>query len=129
MVDLKIKWVLFPQSSCPQQWKKAEEKLQKELLEAEATESKDKKIKLVSAIRVYGVEHFLLMHQYVIAYLSLIPAHRDAEHRVPHLLQNTEESPEVHLTVLRIRRSCEVRTMMSKQLYYSVITRYGSLFM
>lgn len=29
------------------QWKKAEEKLEKELLEAEATESKDKKLKLV----------------------------------------------------------------------------------
>lgn len=30
------------------QWKKAEEKLEKELLEAEASESKEKKIKLVS---------------------------------------------------------------------------------
>ena len=29
------------------QWKKAEEKLEKELLEAEALENKDKKIKLV----------------------------------------------------------------------------------
>lgn len=29
------------------QWKKAEEKLQKELLETEASESKDKKLKLV----------------------------------------------------------------------------------
>ncbi|XP_042623126.1 nucleolar complex protein 3 homolog [Cyprinus carpio] len=33
-------------SSCPQQWKNAEEKLQKELLEAEASESKEKMIKL-----------------------------------------------------------------------------------
>lgn len=32
---------------CVSQWKKAEEKLQKELLEAEASESKDKKLKLV----------------------------------------------------------------------------------
>jgi hypothetical protein len=29
------------------QWKKAEEKLEKELLEAEASDNKDKKIKLV----------------------------------------------------------------------------------
>lgn len=51
------------QSSCPKQWKKAEEKLQKELLEAEASENKDKKIKLVSLTRVDGehVEQFLLM--------------------------------------------------------------------
>lgn len=40
--------VTLIKSSRPQQWKKAEEKLQKELLEAEASESKDKKIKLVS---------------------------------------------------------------------------------
>lgn len=32
------------------QWKKAEEKLEKELLEAEASESKEKKVKLVSPV-------------------------------------------------------------------------------
>ncbi|XP_056101943.1 nucleolar complex protein 3 homolog [Rhinichthys klamathensis goyatoka] len=47
----KKKFMLFKErkanlSRMQRKWKKAEEKLQKELLEAEATESKDKKIKL-----------------------------------------------------------------------------------
>jgi len=34
------------------QWKKAEEKLERELLEAEASESKEKKLKLVSNLEM-----------------------------------------------------------------------------
>ncbi len=53
---------------------------------------------------------------------GLIPAHRDAEHCVPHLLQNPEESAEVHLAALRFRRSCKVSsTWCVWLLYYSVV--------